>query len=98
MSQSMDEFIGRQLAQLRFAVADFRGKKMRLSQFLSRLEGVSRAMGDDFWERQVFKIALELEQINADLVEERRMPTAAEDEDIESLLKQLDPHLGAFDT
>jgi hypothetical protein len=94
----MDEFIGRQLAQLRFAVADFRSKKMALSQFLSRLEGVSRAMGDDFWERQAFGIALELEQINTDLVEECRIPTAAEDEHIESLLKQLDPHLRAIDT
>jgi hypothetical protein len=94
----MDEFIGRQLAQLRFAVADFRSKKMALGHFLSRLEGVSRAMGDDFWERQIFSIALELEQINTDLVEGRRIPTAAEDEHIESLLRQLDLHLRAIDT
>jgi len=63
----MDEFRERQLAQVRFGIADYRDGKISLHALLSRLEGAARAVGEDFLEQLVFPAAFELEQINADL-------------------------------
>jgi single-stranded DNA-specific DHH superfamily exonuclease len=89
----MDEFKGRQVAQMRFGIADFREGKISLNALLSRLEGAARAIGQEFWEERVFDTAMNLEQINVDLVEERRTLTPSEHVIVELLLSQLEIRL-----
>lgn len=93
----MDEFKARQLAQMHLGIADFREAGISLNTLLSRLEGAARAVGQEFWERNVFDTALALEQINADVVEERRTLTPAEQVQVESLIAQLEKQLGQVD-
>jgi single-stranded DNA-specific DHH superfamily exonuclease len=93
----MDEFKARQLAQMRFAIADFREEKISLNMLLSRLEGAARAVGQEFWEQNVYDRALELEQINADLLEERRALTPSEQMQVETLIARLESQLSQVD-
>lgn len=89
----MDEFKARQLAQMHFGIADFREGKISLGTLLSKLEGVARVVGQEFWEQNVFDTAWVLEQINADVVEERRTLTPSEQTQVESLIAQLEKKL-----
>jgi hypothetical protein len=89
----MDEFRSRQLAQIRFGIADFRAQKIGLNVLLSRLEGAARAVGQEFWENQMFTTAVELEQINADLVNERRTLNTLEQTQVETYLTTLETQL-----
>ena len=66
-----EEFIARQIDQIRSATANFRADKLSLGLLLTRLEGAARAVGVNFWEKEVFATVLDLEQVNVDLVEER---------------------------
>jgi len=93
----MDEFKARQLTQMRFAIADFREEKISLNMLLSRLEGAARAVGQEFWEQNVYDRALELEQINADLLEERRALTPSEQMQVETLIARLESQLSQVD-
>lgn len=93
----MDEFKGRQLAQMRFGIADFREGKLSLNALLSRLEGAARAVGQEFWEQKVFDTVLNLEQINVDVVEERRALTPSEQTKVESLIAELEGQLSQVD-
>lgn len=91
----MDNFKSRQLAQMHFGISDFRAGKISLNALLSRLEGAARAVGQSFWEDKVFVTALDLEQINADLIEEHRALTTSEKTQVESLLTRLESRLNA---
>jgi len=93
----MDEFKARQLAQMHFGIADFREGKTSLNTLLSRLEGAARAVGQEFWERNVFDTVLALEQINADVVEERRTLTPSEQMQVDSLIAQLEKRLSQIE-
>ena len=93
----MDEFKARQLAQIRFGITDFRDGRISLNALLSRLEGAARAVGQEFWEQKVFDTVWDLEQINVDVVEERRVLTPSEKMQVESLLAQLERRLGQVD-
>lgn len=89
----MDEFTTRQLAQMRFGIADFRERKIELNTLLARLEGAARALSQEFWERAVFDMVVELEQFNADVIEERRLLTFEESAQVEALLTRLESRL-----
>lgn len=93
----MDEFKDRQLVQMRFGISDFREGKISLGVLLSRLEGAARAFGQEFWEQEVFATALDLEQINVDVVEERRGLTVSEQMHVESLIAELEGRLNQID-
>lgn len=94
----MDEFKARQLAQIHFVIADFREGEASLNMLLSRLEGAARAFGQELWERNVFDTALALEQINADVVEERRTLTPPEQMQVEFLIAQLETRLSQIES
>jgi hypothetical protein len=89
----MDDFTTRQLAQMRFGIADFRERKIELNTFLARLEGAARAISQEFWGETVFDLALELEQFNADVIEEQRSLTSEESSQVEALLTRLEGRL-----
>jgi single-stranded DNA-specific DHH superfamily exonuclease len=93
----MDELKARQIAQMRFGIAEFRDGRISLNALLSRVEGAARAVDQEFWEQHVFDIALELEQINADLVEERRTLTPSERMQVEALITKLEIRLNQAD-
>ena len=93
----MDEFRKRQFAQIRFGIIDFREGKIGLNMLLSRLEGAARAVGQAFWEEEIFATALELEQINADLVDEGRTLTLPEQAQVEELINRLEKRLSQIE-
>ena len=93
----MDEFKARQHAKMHFGIADFREGKTSLNALLSAVEGAARAVGQVFWEQEIFATALDLEQINADVVEERRTLRPSERAQVESLISQLEKRLGQVD-
>ena len=86
----MDDFVKRQLTQMRFQVADFRSGKISLNTFLTQIETLARMVDEKLWAEAIYPIAFELEQINADLVEERRKPTPEESKMLEELLLKLE--------
>ena len=93
----MDEFATRQLAQMHFGIAGFRAGEISLNRLLSRLEGAALAVGQEFWEQNVFESALALELINADAVNERRALTPSEQVQVETLIAQLESRLNQVD-
>lgn len=90
---AMDEFKARQLSQIRFGIADFREGKIPLNTLVAKLEGAARAIGQDFWEQEVFAVVLDLEQINVDVVEERRALVPHEKTQVELLITRLEARL-----
>ncbi|MHA7602740.1 hypothetical protein ACX12L_22755 [Alicycliphilus sp. T452] len=89
----MNDFKKRQITQMRLVISDFREGKVSLGGLLSKLEGAARAFDQNFWEHEVFAIVLELEQINVDIVEERRGLTDSERLKVEELIFGLEKKL-----
>jgi hypothetical protein len=86
----MDEFIERQIKQLRFQIADYRERRLNLGSLISRIEGLARAVGGSFWDEDVSPIAYELELINSELIDKNREASSSERQDIERLLLRLE--------
>ena len=86
----MDEFLERQFAQMRFQIIDFRSMKISLNDFLSRVEGISRVIGDEFWSEIIFPHVCELEQINVDIIEDHRELTLFEKSQVEKIISQIE--------
>jgi len=89
----MNEFKSRQLTQMRFAIADFREGAIPFNVLLFKLEGAAHAVGREFWEQNVFDTSLVLEQINADVVEERRPLTLSEQAQVKGLISAQESRL-----
>jgi hypothetical protein len=89
----VSEFKARQIAQMRFSIMDFRSGGTSLNTLLSKLEAAARAISQDFWEQNIFATAFDLEQINADVVEQRRALTRSEQIQVEALIARLENRL-----
>lgn len=85
----MSEFTERQLALANTQFADFQHGSIGLDAMLRRIEGIARALGDDFWAETIFPYALDLEQINANVLEECRGLTEVELEHIGQIVAKM---------
>lgn len=86
----MDEFVERQIAQLRFQIPDYREGRLSLGSLIGRIETLARGIGMSFWEEGVSPIAYELELINSELIDKKREASTDERQDIERLLQALE--------
>jgi hypothetical protein len=86
----MNDFTQRQCQQAFIAIENFRSGKGGLNTFMSRIEGISRVLGDDFWAEKIFPHALTLEQINAEVIESHRALTLSEREQVEALISKIE--------
>ena len=86
----MDEFIERQLTQLRFQIADYRQGQLGLGGLTSRVEALARAVGGSFWEQGVSPIAYDLELINSEVIDKNRALSPEEHEEVERQLRALE--------
>ncbi len=86
----MDEFVERQITQLRFQITDYREGGLSLGSLIGRIEALARGIGISFWEDGVSPIAYELELINSELIDKKREASTDERQDIERLLLALE--------
>ena len=93
----MDEFTQRQFILAKTQFDDLRNERINLDAFLKRIEALSRALGQRFWEEKIFIYALDLEQINASVVEERRMLTALERQQADTIARKMEICFGELD-
>jgi hypothetical protein len=90
MTNETDDFKIRQLTQIGFGILDFRKSEISLNSLLSVIGGASQAIGENFWEQEVFCTYLALEQINIDLIEEQRILTSSEELQVEKIIFEFE--------
>jgi hypothetical protein len=86
----MNDFLNRQLSQIRFAVSDFRNGELDLNALVHRLEAIGNAIGGKFWEDRLFPLVLDLERINSELFDKKRSMSSNEQEKINALINRLE--------
>lgn len=86
----MDNFKIRQVELVKLKIRDFHSGALGLNLLIQQLEGLARAIGDDFWCNQAFPIVADLEGINSELIDKRRKATPAELFEIGRLLRSLE--------
>jgi hypothetical protein len=86
----MSEFEERQVALAHTQFDDFRRGSIDLDALLKKIEGIARALGEDFWSDLIFAHALDLEQINSLIIEERRGLNKFELEYVEKIIKKIE--------
>jgi hypothetical protein len=86
----MDDFLNRQLSQIRFAVSDFRNGELDLNALVHRLEAIGNAIRGKFWEDRLFPLVLDLERINSELFDKKRLMNSNEQEKINALINRLE--------
>jgi hypothetical protein len=71
-------------------IDDYRSNKISLNTLIQKVEGVCAVVGVQEWEDRVFLLILDLEQINAAVIEEQRALTRAETVVVSQLLITLE--------
>ena len=89
----MNEYILRQHNQMRFKIADFRQGTLGLNGLIQQLEGLARAVGEEFWSEVIFPFVLDLERINSELLDKRRNLTSDEQDEVARLLTAVEARL-----
>jgi hypothetical protein len=87
---NMNDFILRQCSQIHLKVTDFRQGALSLNSLIQSLEGLTRAIGDEFWSDKVFPLVLDLERINSELIDKKRKPTIEELRYVERCLSEIE--------
>ena len=62
------EFQQRQVSRMRSEISDYRAGRLSLNSLIGNIEGLARALDEEFWGDEVFPIVLALEQTNIDLL------------------------------
>ncbi|EGW19699.1 hypothetical protein Mettu_2807 [Methylobacter tundripaludum SV96] len=86
----MDEFLSRQLSQIRMAIADYRKETLGLNALINRIEAVGNIIGGEFWEERLFPLVLDMERINSEIIDKKRMMNSVEREQINVTLNLLE--------
>lgn len=86
----MNEFLNRQFAQIRQSVIDYKNSEISLNSLINRIEAIGRIIGDEFWDKQMFPIVLDLERINSEIIDKHRQLSESESTKINIILNQLE--------
>lgn len=86
----MNEFLNRQIAQIQFAISDFREGELDLNALVHRLEAIGNALGGALWGEQLFPLVVDLEGINSELIDKKRTMNSKEQEQVNAILKLLE--------
>ncbi len=86
----MNEFLSRQLNLILRAIEDYRNDALSLYRLIGILEGLGNAIDDDAWGKGIFETASDLERINSELIDKKRLASPTEYEKISSSLKRLE--------
>ena len=86
----MNEFLNRQIAQIQFAISDFREGELDLNALVHRLEAIGNALGGALWKEQLFPLVVNLEGINSELIDKKRTMNSKEQEQVNAILKLLE--------
>ena len=89
----MSDFKSRQLSLMMHKISSFRRGILDLNRLIQQLEGLARAVGDDFWNDYIFNIVADLEGINSELIDKDRKATFFELEEIDRLIRSLEDTL-----
>ena len=90
------DFQQRQVSRMRSEISDYRAGRLSLNSLIGNIEGLARALDEEFWGDEVFPIVLALEQTNIDLLTPGHQPTAEEREVVDRLLAKLHEALDHF--
>ena len=93
----MDDVFARQACVLRQLVSDYRAGDVGLNTLIQRIEGIGDVLAVDSWRDAVFPVVLEMEQVNAAALDERRALTDADKAAIESSLRGLEALILRFE-
>nr|WP_158296371.1 hypothetical protein [Pseudomonas viciae] len=82
----MDELIHRQFFVIRQSIDDYRADRLSLNSLIQRIEGAGDVISSDQWGDAVSMILLEMEQINADVLNAGTKLSEKEEFDLEKFL------------
>lgn len=89
-SNTMDEFLIRQLALIQRSVTDYRSGLLGLNGLVQRLEAIGNVIGGRLWEEQLFEIVVDIERINSEIIDKNRQMTSDEKTCVENILQQVE--------
>lgn len=92
----MDDYFDRQVSEMHRLMDDYKNGRVNLNAFIQRIEAISSAIDLDSWEEAISPIVLEMEQVNASVINEKRDLTAADKMIIEKSLNDLEAVIQKF--
>lgn len=92
----MDDYFNRQVSEMHRLMDDYKNGRANLNAFIQRIEAISSAIDVDSWEEAISPIVLEMEQVNASVINEKRALTAADKMIIEKSLNDLGAMIQKF--
>lgn len=94
----MNELIDRQFLVMRQAIDGYRASHMHLNSLIQRIQGVGEVIGSDQWRDAIFPFILEMEQINADVLNAGTVLTEKDKSDVEQYLLEIEGLITKFET
>ena len=86
----MNELFIRQSRVLLQLLADYRSGEINLNSLIQKVDGVRNIVGEEKWGDEIFSTILCLEQINASVIEGRRVFTESDAAMVNHLLVDLE--------
>jgi len=86
----MDDFLIRQLSQIRLSISNYRKGTLDMNSLTQRVEAIGNIIGGEFWEERLFPLVLDLESINSELIDKSRDANSDERERINIILNLLE--------
>lgn len=86
---AMDDYLDRQVSEMHRLMDDYKNGRVNLNAFIQRIEAISSAIDLDSWGEAISPIVLEMEQVNASVINEKRNLTATDEMMIEKSLNDL---------
>jgi hypothetical protein len=93
----MDELIRRQFLVMRQSIDDYRAGHLSLNSLIQRIEGAGGVMNSDRWEDAVSMILLEMEQINADVLNAGTKLSEKDKSDLKKFLLDIEELIARFE-
>lgn len=96
-ASDMGELIRRQFFVMRQSIDDYRADRLSLNSLIQRIEGAGGVMNGDRLEDAVSMILLEMEQINADVLNAGTELSEKDKSDLEKFLLGIEELIARFE-
>jgi hypothetical protein len=93
----MNELIRRQFSVMRQSITDYRANHLGLNSLIQRIQGAGGVIDSDQWRDAIFPTILEMEQINADVLNAGTNLTEKDKSDLDKFLDDIEELIARFE-
>lgn len=93
----MNELTERQFAVMREIINSYRNKRLGLNTLIQKILGIGEIINDNQWKEGVFPFVLEMEQINADVINSGEDLTEKDKVELEKYIVGIEELIAGFE-